>query len=424
MSGDSAARQAIRAQAFARGDPRHIYEQPGLARRGRATLVPRRRPPRRNPVLRPPGSAHISLTARRATRRRPERLPRRRLARRTRPGPHREDERMPYQMIDSTGLGHVGHERAAREAEPVVDVDAGGERQDPLCDAGSEVGEGARPVALEREDVLEALEDGLDALADRGEVEPVVGLVLARRPQDEGSQLADRGLEFAARVALVADDRLAAAERPGQQLEGDLAFGPVGWLEGERSRGAVGGEHAVQAHAPEETAVRAAVAVAAGVGELGAAGGLERAAALDRRRVEQHEVVVEAGALAGEDTAEPVDRLGKAPAALVEAGLLRQLREQVREPLAGHGQKATVAWHTHDGLRHAERDDLRVCDPATGVAWLLRQQIVRRAENGDEEQVKVGVHRGLPVDGDLDTADFDHSSTKPSITAPAVESVI
>src|SRR5215211_6519844 len=59
---------------------------------------PRRRPPRRNPVLRPPGSAHISLTARRATRRRPERLPRRRLARRTRPGPHREDERMPYQM--------------------------------------------------------------------------------------------------------------------------------------------------------------------------------------------------------------------------------------------------------------------------------------------------------------------------------------
>src|SRR5215211_2561805 len=48
-------------------------------------------------------------------------------------------------MIDSTGLGHVGHERAAREAEPVVDVDAGGERQDPLCDAGSEVGEGARP---------------------------------------------------------------------------------------------------------------------------------------------------------------------------------------------------------------------------------------------------------------------------------------
>src|SRR5215211_9398360 len=101
MSGDSAARQAIRAQAFARGDPRHIYEQPGLARRGRATLVPRRRPPRRNPVLRPPGSAHISLTARRATRRRPERLPRRRLARRTRPGPHREDERMPYQMVDS-----------------------------------------------------------------------------------------------------------------------------------------------------------------------------------------------------------------------------------------------------------------------------------------------------------------------------------
>jgi hypothetical protein len=88
----------------------------------------------------------------------------------------------------------------------------------------------------------------------------------------------------------------------------------------------------------------------------------------------------------------------------------------MREPLAGHRQKATVARNPHDGLGDTEGDDLRVCDPSTGVSSPLGEEIVRRAENGDEERVEVGVHRGLPVDGDLDTADFDHSSPNPSIT--------
>jgi hypothetical protein len=75
-------------------------------------------------------------------------------------------------------------------------------------------------------------------------------------------------------------------------------------------------------------------------------------------------------------------------------------------------------------LRHAERDDLRVCDPSTGVSWPLRQEIVRRAENGDAESVEVGVHRGLQVDGALDTADFGLSAKNPSDTATPVESTI
>src|ERR687886_1427721 len=82
-------------------------------------------------------------------------------------------------MTDSTRSGHEGNERAARAAEPVVDVEARGERQDPLCDARPEVGQRARRVALEREDVLAGLEDRLDALADRGQVQPTVGLVPA-----------------------------------------------------------------------------------------------------------------------------------------------------------------------------------------------------------------------------------------------------
>src|ERR687885_2695123 len=88
-------------------------------------------------------------------------------------------------MTDSTRSGHEGNERAARAAEPVVDVEARGERQDPLCDARPEVGQRARRVALEREDVLAGLEDRLDALADRGQVQPIVGLVPARRAEHE-----------------------------------------------------------------------------------------------------------------------------------------------------------------------------------------------------------------------------------------------
>jgi hypothetical protein len=62
---------------------------------------------------------------------------------------------------------------------------------------------------------------------------------------------------------------------------------------------------------------------------------------------------------------------------------------------------------------------LRRADPGRS-----RQEIVSRAESGCEEHVEVGVHRGLPVDGGLDAADFGHGSPKLSNTAPAVESTI
>jgi hypothetical protein len=52
------------------------------------------------------------------------------------------------------------------------------------------------------------------------------------------------------------------------------------------------------------------------------------------------------------------------------------------------------------------------------------QEIVRCAINGDAEGVEVGVHRGLQVDGVLDTADFGPSVQNPFATAIAVESII
>lgn len=91
--------------------------------------------------------------------------------------------------------------------------------------------------------------------------------------------------------------------------------------------------------------------LAAGVGELGATSRLDRAPTLHRDRVEQYELVVEAGALEGEYATEPVDRLGQPAPALVVARLLGQLGEQVREPPPGDRQKAAVGGDPHDGLR-------------------------------------------------------------------------
>ena len=76
------------------------------------------------------------------------------------------------------------------------------------------------------------------------------------------------------------------------------------------------------------------------------------------------------------------------------------------------------------GWGHAERDDLRVGDHATGVCGGLWQEIVRCAINGNAESVEVGVHRGLQVDGVVRTADFGLSVQNPFATAIAVESII
>src|SRR5665809_31780 len=125
-------------------------------------------------------------------------------------------------MVDSTRSRHIGNERAARTTELVVEGDAGRERQQPLGDPHPEVVDRAGAVALEREQVLAGPEDRLDALADRGQVETVVGLVGARRAQHTRLHPLDGERELGAGVALVADDRLAAPERARQELERDL----------------------------------------------------------------------------------------------------------------------------------------------------------------------------------------------------------
>jgi hypothetical protein len=116
--------------------------------------------------------------------------------------------------------------------------------------------------------------------------------------------------------------------------------------------------------------------------------------------------------------------VGQTAATLEIRGLGRDDREQVGKSLPRDLEEPPIARDPHDRLGNAERDDLRVCDHATGVPWRFGQEIVSSAINHGAEKVEVGVHRGLLVDGVFSTADFDLFTQNPWNTAKAVESII
>src|SRR5450756_987523 len=131
-------------------------------------------------------------------------------------------------MIDSTptASGAVVDQRSARSPEPVVEADAGRQAEEAGQDALAQAGHGARPVPLEREQILAGPEDRLDALADEGQVRALAGFVLARRPYDRGAQLGHGGRELTPGVALVAEEGLAARSlAAGEQLEATFRCG-------------------------------------------------------------------------------------------------------------------------------------------------------------------------------------------------------
>src|SRR5215203_3537157 len=154
-------------------------------------------------------------------------------------------------MIDAALLGGVVGEGAAGSAELVVEADAGCECEQSGCDAGAEVAWGSGAVAFEVEQVFAGVEDGFDALPDRGEVRALFGLVAAGGSGDGGAERGHGGGEFAAGVALVADDRFSAAHGSREQRQRDLALGAVGGGQSGGARSAVRGAEQVQAHAPE-----------------------------------------------------------------------------------------------------------------------------------------------------------------------------
>src|SRR5579863_433645 len=305
----------------------------------------------------------------------------------------------------TTGLGDVAGDGAAGAAELVVERYGGGECGEAGAETDAEVFEGAGAVAFEGEDVFAGLEDRLDALADRGEVWAAAAFVFAAGADDLRVERGEFGFEVFAAEVLVADqDHHLAGLALGARdhLHADEFLVDLGRGQRERAWGAVEREQGVQAEAPEEAAVAGAVAVVSGVrervGEARDTATLDRlagASALDRRRVDQQQIVEEPGALAREMRDQRLDLRREAQPALVERVTRWQHREQVREPFDGDRQEPGIRRDPHDRLRDTQRDDLRVGDPAPRVPSSFGQEIIRDAVNNREQQVEVGVHRDL-----------------------------
>jgi hypothetical protein len=76
---------------------------------------------------------------------------------------------------------------------------------------------------------------------------------------------------------------------------------------------------------------------------LRAAARLDGAAALDWCRVQQQQVVGDAGTAGGEHADQPLDRFGQPSAPLEQRILAGQLRKQMAELAPGGAQEAAVA---------------------------------------------------------------------------------
>src|SRR5215211_3111955 len=199
-------------------------------------------------------------------------------------------------MVDATPRsGGVVGDRAAGSAELVVEGNTGCEREQAYGDADEQVVWCAGAVPFEGEQVFAGPEDGLDPLPDRRQVRPALRFAASRRADDRRAKAGDGVGEVAAGVAFVADDRFAAAECLRQQLERDVTLRPVSGDQGCGAWRAVAGAGEVQTAAPEPARMALRVTVAADRRQLRAATRLQRAAALDRGRVEQEQIVARAG---------------------------------------------------------------------------------------------------------------------------------
>ena len=70
----------------------------------------------------------------------------------------------------------------------VVELDAGGEREEAGRDPRPEVAGGAGSVAFEAEEVFAGEEDRFDSLPDRRQLNAAVGLVLAGGSHDQAAE--------------------------------------------------------------------------------------------------------------------------------------------------------------------------------------------------------------------------------------------
>src|SRR4051812_612557 len=130
-------------------------------------------------------------------------------------------------MSRSTGWwsGVVGGEVARRPAESLVESDGRGQGQELGGQAAAQGVQLAGAVDFEAEHVFGREDDALDALAQRGEVRSLAGLVFAAGTDDRGVQFGGVSAEVAAGVALVADDgQRAVAGDAGEHVQADVTF--------------------------------------------------------------------------------------------------------------------------------------------------------------------------------------------------------
>ena len=219
-----------------------------------------------------------------------------------------------------------------------------------------------------------------------------------------GLQAALRAGEWAVTVA-VHDGSTVTAVWPGFR---DLALGSVGRGELEADRHAVRGADEVEPEAPEAARVGGAVAVGRVARELRALDGLARLGAGDRGRVEQPQPIAAGGREVGEAAAEPDDLGRQRPDALVVAGLLRDVGEEVAEAATGEAQEAPLVGAVEEDLGDGERDQLGVGDPRRAArSAALRQEIVGEHIKCGEKGVEVGEHVASLVDVAVSNAPFD-----------------
>ena len=161
-------------------------------------------------------------------------------------------------MIDSTPTASGAADRGtARRSEPVVQVDADCQAEEPLQDALAQTGQAAPPVALQGEQVPAGPEDRFDTVADGREVRVKAGHVLARRAHHGHAEAGSPGGEGASGVALVGHEHLATESGPLQELDHHLTLIAPRIGERERSGGTVGSGQEVQTPSPEPARVGA-----------------------------------------------------------------------------------------------------------------------------------------------------------------------
>ena len=242
-------------------------------------------------------------------------------------------------MIDSTPLTVID-EGPAGTTQLVVEADVCSQAEKALQYAFFKASNGAGAVALQSEDVLAGREDGLDPLPTWGQVRPFPGLVFALGPDVSGLKTRDRRGELLARIAFVGTEGF--PRPPTHSAPAARAPPPVHRVWERRERRTVSRLHA------HSTGVES----------------------------HEQEIVCETRALPGKDDEEPFEKGSQAVPALEVAGLPRKFGEERGKTVPGHSKEAAVRRDAHDGLSHAQGDDLGIGGPAAGVAFGLWQKII------------------------------------------------